>query len=59
MKSSRGFLENGVKVFVLFFCGAHLVLRSSVLTVLDLVVDATHVCRDLKVVAVWKERWFC
>ena len=36
MKSNRGSLENVAKVFVLFLCGVQLVLRSSVLTVLDL-----------------------
>ena len=36
MKSNRGSLENVAKVFVLFLCGVRLVLRSGVLTVLDL-----------------------
>ena len=36
MKSNRGSLENVAKVFVLFLCGVQLVLRSGVLTVLDL-----------------------
>ena len=36
------YLENVAKVFVLFLCGVQLVLRSGVLTVLDLdEVDAT------------------
>jgi len=35
-KSNRGSLENVAKVFVLFLCGVQLVLRSGVLTVLDL-----------------------
>jgi hypothetical protein len=36
VKSNRGSLENDAKVFVLFLCGIQLVLRSGVLTVLDL-----------------------
>ena len=36
VKSNRGSLENVAKVFVLFLCGVQLVLRSGVLTVLDL-----------------------
>jgi hypothetical protein len=36
VESNEGSLENVAKVFVLFFCGVHLVLRSGVLTVLDL-----------------------
>ena len=36
MKGNGGSLENGAEAFVLFLCGAQLVLRSSVLTVLDL-----------------------
>ena len=36
MESNRGSLENVAKVFVLFLCGVQLVLRSDVLTVLDL-----------------------
>jgi hypothetical protein len=36
MKSNRGSLENVAKVFVLFLCGVQLVLRSGVLTVIDL-----------------------
>ena len=36
MKSNRGSLENVAKVFVLFICGVQLVLRSGVLTVLNL-----------------------
>jgi len=36
VKSNRGSLENVAKVFVLFLCGVQLVLRSCVLTVLDL-----------------------
>ena len=34
--SNGGSLENVAEVFVLFFCGVQLVLRSCVLTVLDL-----------------------
>jgi hypothetical protein len=36
LKSNRGSLENVAKVFVLFLCGVQLVLRSGVLTVLNL-----------------------
>jgi hypothetical protein len=36
VKSNRGSLENVAKVFVLFLCGVQLVLRSGILTVLDL-----------------------
>jgi hypothetical protein len=36
VESNGGSLENVAKVFVLFFCGIQLVLRSGVLTVLDL-----------------------
>jgi hypothetical protein len=36
VESNRGSLENVAKVFVLFLCGVQLVLRSGVLTVLDL-----------------------
>ena len=36
MESSKGSLENVVEIFVLFFCGIQLVLRSDVLTILDL-----------------------
>jgi len=36
VKSNGGSLENVAKVFVLFLCGVQLVLRSGVLTVLDL-----------------------
>ena len=36
VKGNGGSLENGAEAFVLFLCGAQLVLRSSVLTVLDL-----------------------
>ena len=36
VKSNRGSLENVAKVFLLFLCGVQLVLRSGVLTVLDL-----------------------
>jgi len=35
VESNGGSLENVAKVFVLFFCGVQLVLRSGVLTVLD------------------------
>ena len=36
VESNRGSLENVAKVFVLFLCSVQLVLRSGVLTVLDL-----------------------
>ena len=36
VESNRGSLENVAKVFVLFLCGVQLVLRSGVLTLLDL-----------------------
>jgi hypothetical protein len=36
VESNRGSLENVAKVFVLFLCGVQLVLRSGVLTILDL-----------------------
>ena len=36
MEGNGGFLENVAEVFVLFFCGVQLVLRSGVLLVLDL-----------------------
>jgi hypothetical protein len=36
VESNGGSLENVAKVFVLFLCGIQLVLRSGVLTVLDL-----------------------
>ena len=36
VESNGGSLENVAKVFVLFLCGVQLVLRSGVLTVLDL-----------------------
>ena len=36
MESNGGSLENIAKVFVLFLCGVQRVLRSGVLTVLDL-----------------------
>jgi len=36
VESSKGSLENVVEIFVLFFCGIQLVLRSDVLTILDL-----------------------
>ena len=36
MESNGGSLENVAKVFVLLLCGVQLVLRSGVLTVLDL-----------------------
>ena len=36
VESNGGSLENVAKIFVLFFCGVQLVLRSSVFTVLDL-----------------------
>ena len=36
VESNGGSLENVAKVFVLFFCGVQLALRSGVLTILDL-----------------------
>jgi len=36
VESNGGSLENVAKVFELFLCGVNLVLRSGVLTVLDL-----------------------
>jgi hypothetical protein len=36
VESNGGSLENVVEIFVLFLCGVQLVLRSGVLTVLDL-----------------------
>ena len=36
VESNGGSLENVAEIFVLFFCGVQLVLRSSVLTVLEL-----------------------
>jgi hypothetical protein len=36
VESNGGSLENVAKVFVLFLCGVQLVLRSGVLTILDL-----------------------
>ena len=36
VESNGGSLENVAEVFVLFFCGVQLVLRSGVLTILDL-----------------------
>ena len=36
VESNGGSLENVAKVFMLFLCGVQLVLRSGVLTVLDL-----------------------
>ena len=36
MESNGGSLENVAEVFVLFLCGVQLVLRSGVLTILDL-----------------------
>ena len=36
VESNGGSLENVVDIFVLFLCGVQLVLRSGVLTVLDL-----------------------
>ena len=42
VESNGGSLENDAKVFVLILCGVQLVLRSGVLTILDLVeVDVT------------------
>jgi hypothetical protein len=36
MESNGGSLDNVAEVFVLFLCGVQLVLRSGVLTILDL-----------------------
>ena len=36
MESYRGSLENVAEIFVLFLCSVQLVLRSGVLTILDL-----------------------
>jgi hypothetical protein len=36
VESNGGSLENVAEIFVLFLCGVHLVLRSGVLTILDL-----------------------
>ena len=36
VESNGGSLENVAKVFVLFLCGVQLLLRSGVLTILDL-----------------------
>jgi hypothetical protein len=36
VESNEGSLETAAKVFVLFLCGVQLVLRSGVLTLLDL-----------------------
>ena len=36
MESYRGYLENVAEIFVLFLCSVQLVLRSGVLTILDL-----------------------
>jgi len=36
MEGNGGSLKDGAEAFMLFLCGAQLVLRSSVLTVLDL-----------------------
>ena len=36
VESNGGFLENVAEIFVLFLCGVQLVLRSGVLTILDL-----------------------
>ena len=42
VESNGGSLKNVAEIFVLFFCGVQLVLRSGVLTILDLVeVDVT------------------
>ena len=43
VESNGGSLENVAKVFVLFLCGVQLVLRSGVLTVLDLDEEGCHV----------------
>jgi len=39
VESNGGFLENVAKTFVLLLCGVQLVLRSGVLTVLELAID--------------------
>ena len=45
VESNGGSLENVAEVFVLFLCGVQLVLRSGVLTILDLdEVDVTPIC---------------
>ena len=44
VESNGGFFKDGAEAFVLFLCGAQLVLRSSVLTVLDL--DEVNVTLD-------------
>ena len=36
VESNRGSLKGGAEAFMLFLCGAQLVLQSSVLTALDL-----------------------
>ena len=41
VESNGGLLENVAEIFVLFLCGVQLVLRSGVLTVLDLDKDVT------------------
>jgi len=67
VESNGGSLENVAEIFVLFLCGVQLVLRSGVLTVLDL--DSTwsrqnrggcrvEVCWGLWVGAVWGW-WLC
>ena len=48
VESNGGSLENVAKVFVLFLCGVQLVLRSGVLTVLDLdKVDVTRMFAEV------------
>ena len=45
MGNNGGSLENVAEVFVLLLCGVQLVLRSGVLTILDLdEVDVTPIC---------------
>ena len=39
VESNGGSLENVVDIFVLLLCGVQLVLRSGVLTVLELAID--------------------
>ena len=56
VRSNEGSLENVAEIFVLFLCGVQLVLRSGVLTVLDLdEVDVTPRFAEVlsKVDAVW------
>jgi len=63
VESNGGSLENVAKVFVLFLCGVQLVLRSCVLTVLDLdEADVTPTFAEvfgsmLSGVGVWRCCW--